>query len=111
MPFSDCSTMFVPAGMKLATSVGMPIPRLTYMPSWSSRAARWAIWSRLSGGTSGAPLAHGALLDRFLEALAADDALDVDAGRVDGVGVERPGLDQLLDLGDGDAAGGGDHRV
>jgi hypothetical protein len=41
-PFSDCSTMCVPAWMKLATSVGMPIPRLTYIPSDSSRAARFA---------------------------------------------------------------------
>ncbi len=41
-PFSDCSTMSVPAGMKFATSVGMPMPRLTYIPSGSSRAARLA---------------------------------------------------------------------
>src|SRR4051812_25448154 len=107
MPFSDCRTMWVPAGMKFATSVGMPIPRLTYMPSRSSRAARRATSSRDRGGMSGAPLAHGALLDRFFEARAGDDALDVDAGGVDAVGVEVAGLHQLLDLRDGDAAGGG----
>ena len=41
-PFSDCRTMSVPAGTKFATSVGIPIPRLTYIPSRSSRAARFA---------------------------------------------------------------------
>ncbi len=29
-PFSDWSVTFMPAGMKLATSVGMPMPRLTW---------------------------------------------------------------------------------
>ena len=42
-PFSLCSMTFTPCGMKLATRVGMPIPRLTYMPSRSSCAARAAI--------------------------------------------------------------------
>ena len=28
-PFSDCSVTLMPGGMKLATSVGMPMPRLT----------------------------------------------------------------------------------
>jgi hypothetical protein len=28
----------------------MPIPRFTYIPSRSSRAARWAICSRVNGG-------------------------------------------------------------
>src|SRR5262245_43789142 len=111
MPFSDCSTMSVPAGTKLATSVGMPIPRLTYIPSRSSRAARWAIWSRVRAGMSGAPLADRPLLDGLLEARALDDALDVDTGRVDLVGIELARLDQGLDFGHGDAAGGGDHRV
>ena len=32
------------------------------------------------------------------------DALDVDAGRVDVVGIELAGLDQVLDLGDGHLA-------
>ena len=54
---------------------------------------------------SGAPLAHGALLDRLLVLGALDDALHEDAGRVHLVGVELARLDQLLDLGDGDLAG------
>ena len=29
MPFSDCSVTFMPEGMKFATIVGMPMPRLT----------------------------------------------------------------------------------
>ena len=29
MPFSDCSVTVMPAGMLFATSVGMPMPRLT----------------------------------------------------------------------------------
>src|SRR5690606_18009803 len=33
----------------LATIVGRPMPRLTYMPSLSSCAARAAIWSRVQG--------------------------------------------------------------
>src|SRR5262252_343861 len=111
IPFSDCSTMCIPAGTKFATSVGMPMPRFTYMPSRSSRAARWAIWSRFRAGISGAPLADGPLLDRFLEARSGDDALHVDAGRVDAVGLELAGLDQGLDLGDGDASRGRHHRV
>ena len=37
--------------------------------------------------------------------------LDEDAGQVDLVGVELAGLDELLDLGDGDPAGHGAERV
>src|SRR5688572_2247185 len=111
MPFSDWRMMFIPGGMKLATSVGMPIPRLTYIPSRSSRAVRAAICSRVSGGMSGAPLADGALFDRLLEGRALDDPLHVDAGGVDLVRVQRPRLDQLFDLGDRDAPGRRHHGV
>src|SRR5882672_1642885 len=98
IPFSDCRTMCVPAGTKFATSVGMPIPRFTYIPSDSSRAARWAIWSRVSGGMAGAPFADGSLLYGLFVTRADDDALDVDARRVDLVRVQRARLDQVLDL-------------
>src|SRR5262245_40327037 len=111
IPFSDCRTMCVPAGMKLATSVGMPMPRLTYIPSDSSCAARRATWSRVSGGMSGAPLADGPLFDRFFELRALDDPLHVDAGRVHGVGLQLPRFDENLDLRDGRLAGGRHHRV
>src|SRR5215831_7732799 len=111
MPFSDCRMMCMPRGTKFATSVGMPMPRFTYIPSASSRAARWAIWSLVSAGMSGAPLADGPLLDRLLEGRAGDDALHVDARRVDLVGLEVARLDELLDLGDGDLRGGRHHGV
>ena len=32
-PFSLCSSICTPGGRKFEESVGMPIPRLTYMPS------------------------------------------------------------------------------
>ena len=37
---------------------------------------------------------------RFSYARALEDALHEDAGRVDLIGIERPRLDELLDLGD-----------
>src|SRR4051794_6146719 len=49
IPFSDCSTTCTPSGRWFGMSVGRPMPRLTYEPSASSRAARAAIWSRVSG--------------------------------------------------------------
>ena len=51
-PFSLCSSIFMPAGMKLLASVGMPMPRLTYMPSANSRAARRAMRSRTRAPSS-----------------------------------------------------------
>src|SRR6516225_291764 len=42
-PFSDWKKMCMPGGTKFATSVGMPIPRLTSMPSRNSSAIRRAI--------------------------------------------------------------------
>src|SRR6185436_10870244 len=54
---------------------------------------------------------EGAELDALLELRALDDAVDVDARRVDLVGIELAHLDQLLDLGHRDLAAGGDHRV
>src|SRR3954447_26264126 len=96
IPFSDCRMMCVPRGTKFATSVGIPIPRFTYIPSASSRAARWAIWSLVSGGMSGAPLADGALLDGLFVGREGHDALHVDARRVVLVGLELPRLDQRL---------------
>src|SRR5262249_14650628 len=54
---------------------------------------------------------HRSLLDRLFVLRALEDALHVDAGRVDLIGVELSDVDELLDLGDGDAPGGGAHRV
>src|SRR5262245_33702580 len=80
------------------------MPRLTYQPSWSSRAMRWATCSRVramfAGLRSGA-LSHGALLDPLLVAGALQHLVDEDAGGVDLVGVDLAHLDQLLALDDG----------
>jgi hypothetical protein len=54
---------------------------------------------------------HGAELDALLVIRALDDAVDIDARRVDVIRRELPHLDELLDLGDADLAAGGDHRV
>ena len=43
MPFSLWNSTEMPSGMWFATSVGMPMPRLTYQPSRSSCAMRRAM--------------------------------------------------------------------
>src|ERR1019366_2427475 len=48
MPFSDWRMTSMPFGMKFETSVGMPMPRFTYIPSLSSLAARRMMPSRSS---------------------------------------------------------------
>ena len=48
---------------------------------------------------------------RFLAGADLDDALDEDAGRVDVVGIEFAGRNQMLDLGHRDLGGGRHHRV
>src|SRR5580700_3622815 len=65
-----------------------------------------AVWTR--SGSSGA---KDAALDAFFVARAVKDALDVDAGGDDGVGVELAHVDQLFDFGDGDAGSGGHHGI
>src|SRR5262245_48969363 len=42
-PFSDWKNMLNPAGTWFATRVGMPMPRLTSIPEWSSLAMRLAM--------------------------------------------------------------------
>src|SRR5690606_31450688 len=137
-PFSDCSQTSTPSGIWFATSVGRPMPRLTYMPSLSSCAARLAISSRVQGilvapsslssfprkrestaerpwvpacaGTTGSG-AHGALLDALLGVRVVHDAVDVDARQVHVVRVDVADLHDLLHLGDADLAGHGADRV
>jgi hypothetical protein len=46
IPFSDSSIISVPSGRNAGAARGMPIPRLTYMPSLSSCAARLMMRSR-----------------------------------------------------------------
>mmetsp|Transcript_9107 Transcript_9107/g.10562 ORF Transcript_9107/g.10562 Transcript_9107/m.10562 type:complete len:221 (+) Transcript_9107:207-869(+) len=43
IPFSACSSMCTSGGMKLLAMVGIPIPKLTYIPSLNSLAARLII--------------------------------------------------------------------
>src|SRR3972149_7972070 len=82
----------IPSGTKLATSVGMPMPRLTTMPSRSSRATLRAMSSRVKPSD-------------FIS-LRLYYALDVDARRDDDLRVQGAGGHDLLRLGDGDVGGG-----
>src|SRR5688572_2339308 len=126
MPFSECSTTCTPSGTWLGTRVGMPMPRLTYWPSVSSAATRAASWSRVSGisgaflsglvagrgGDGGAGAgAGGELLDLLVVGGGAHHPVDEDAGQVHLLGGDLPGLDQGLDLGDGDPGGHAGQRV
>lgn len=53
IPFSDCSVTFMPSGMKLLASIGIPIPRLACIPSRNSFAARRTMRSRRAAGVPG----------------------------------------------------------
>src|ERR1700746_1945909 len=55
--------------------------------------------------------AHGALLDAFFERCRVYDPVDEDAWRVDAVGLDRSGVDEVFDLGDGDPPGCRHHRI
>src|ERR1700756_2038868 len=83
------------------------MPRLTYCPSTSSFATRAASCSLLS---TVAPL-HGPPLDALLDARGVHDALHEDARCVHEHRVEVARLDELLDRGDRDPAGGRAQRV
>src|ERR1700720_3925175 len=65
----------------------------------------------LFSSASIAPLLDSALLDALLVRRAAHDAFDKDARRVDVVGVDASGLDQMLDLCNGHFRGRRHHRV
>src|ERR1700688_1811865 len=105
-PFSDCSSTSRRPSAWLASSVGSPIPRLMFMPSASSRAARVTIRARASSGersrAATSALPHGEPLDPLLVTRSLEDPLDEDARRVNLVGIELAHLDELLDLGDRD---------
>src|ERR687893_1953117 len=128
MPFSECSTTCTSSGMKFGTRVGIPMPRLTYWPSSSSRATRAASWSRVrvmslvsldgglvaGGGRRGGAVgarAGGAVFDPL--ALGADDdhPVDEDPGQVHVLGPDVARFDEFLDLGDGDPPGHAGQRV
>src|SRR5262245_20979110 len=87
----------------------MPIPRFTVNPSRSSFTARRMMPSRSS--TSGLPgLPRRAPLDALLSG-SDDETIHEDARRVDGLRVELAGLDELLDLREGDLPGRHRHRI
>src|SRR5690606_12045835 len=117
MPFSDCSTTSTPGGRWFEIGVGRPMPRLTYVPSTSSRAARAAICSRVSAmsGTAFLAAVYAAPFDPpdgcRVVGEDPDHPLDEDAGQVHLVRVQFARLHQMLDLGDGDAAGHRGQRV
>src|SRR5215472_12376564 len=62
-------------------------------------------------GKSSLPPANGALLDPFLADRALDDPVDVNAGRMHAVGIDRAQLNQLLDLDDRDLRSGRHYRI
>src|ERR1035441_1076413 len=87
----------------------MPIPSFTLQPSRSSCAARSARCSRDHGIAP--PLAHGALLNPLAIAVALNDPLHENPGRVDMVGIERAALHKLLDPRPCDTARRRHHRI
>src|SRR5256885_16713814 len=55
--------------------------------------------------------AHRAFFDPLLVMVALENVLNEDARGDDVVGIDRAGLDDLLDLRNGDASGGCHHRI
>ena len=87
-------------------------------PSWwhtvrDSHVRTTRTWggARQSGRSGDLGRPGGAAFDALLAVFPEDEALDVDSGGGDVVGVELAGLDDLFDFGDGDFAGGGHHGV
>src|SRR5690606_33491191 len=120
IPFSVCRVVSRPSGGKSARRVGAPMPRLTTAPSGMSCAMRRARSSRLMRVAMSVLLAGGGGLERgalhgdaadelaVLEPRAGpdlDDAVDVDAGGDDRLGVERAERHDLVDLHDGRGGG------
>src|SRR5215831_19480198 len=68
---------------------------------------RLTIRSRMSAITD----LHRSFLDPFLVPLALQNALHEDPRRDDVIGIDLPGLDEMLDLGDRDLGGGRHHGV
>src|SRR3954469_9712775 len=119
MPFSECTTTSRSAGMWSATSVGMPMPRLTYHPSGMSRASRAAM-----------PVRPSRLVPNVLEPCAASfiallpsarqlriagrdmqHAIDEDAGGDDLVRRQLADIADMVRLHHGERAGHGHDRV
>src|SRR5699024_136576 len=117
-PFSDCSVTFTPGGRLLATRAGMPMPRSTESPSFSSASATAATSSgvhaasgpRLRIGVPGRGAGvHGGLLDALLGG-GLEPMVPGPAGGVAVAGAEPAGLHEVLRLGEGRASALGRRR-
>src|ERR1700741_3140239 len=124
MPFSECKTTVMPAGMWLGIRVGNPTPRLTYCPSCSSAATRAASSSPLqltlrhsssslrppqAGGTPTASSSarswpHRLLFDLLHRVGHMHHPVHVDPRGVHLGGVDLARFDQVLNLRDGEPA-------
>src|SRR6201993_1221903 len=110
IPFSECNTTVMSAGMWLGIRVGNPIPRLTYCPSCSSAATRAANSSRLqlilrrsssslrSASSSARSWPHGLLLDLLHRVGDMNHPVHVDPRGVHVGGVDFTWFDQVLNL-------------
>src|SRR5687768_13953080 len=110
-------------GMKLATSVGIPIPRLIYMPSLISCAMRFAIpvlssmtgcfnyyiTERLCALVFDA--SDRSLFDPFLVALASENPLNINSWRVNTIRIQFSCGDELFHFRNGNFSCGGHHGV
>src|SRR3954451_4011882 len=94
MPFSDWKKISASFGTKAATKVGSPMPRLTRLPSFSSRATRLAI----RAFSSMAPLLR-------------DQMIDENRGCHDGGGRDHPDRHDVLGLGQDDTGGHGHQGI
>src|SRR5262245_7348275 len=93
----------------------MPTPRLTYSPSLNSLATRFTIRSRLSIGLRPTAirlrLSYRSFLDPLFVLLALQNVPHEDPRRDHVIGIDGAGFDELLHLGNRDAAGRRHDRV
>src|SRR5690606_18081241 len=99
-PFSVWTAIEPSVGMWLATSSGMPIPRLTVAPGHRSRAMRAASSSRLRPRPV-REASVGSLMGVSQRRVGADDPVHERAGQVDVVGIDGTGRHERLHLDDG----------
>ena len=104
MPFSECSVISMPGGMQLADQRRHADAEVHVVAVAADRA-------RCAGRCDRAYPRVTFFSMRLSYDGPLHDALHEDARRVDAVGLERAGLDQLLDLGDGVARRRGHHRI
>src|SRR3990172_2821917 len=96
-PFSEWNSTSFSGGTKLLHRVGMPTPRFTIMPSWNSLVARRAMVCSSSRSLSVSTTSRSLRSD--------DDAVHVNAGSHNPLGVELSQLHHLVHLGNGHVRG------